>query len=298
MIDLFVNIALAVIMLGIGLSLTFKDFKNLFSKPKPIFVGFLSQIIVLPVLAFSISTISHLPDAMKVGIVIIAICPVGASSNLIVHLFRGNVALSISLTIINSLLTPITIPLITNFALRMFMNENADIQLSFWNSISQIGLNVLLPAFIGILIRHYNHIFAKKLEKPLKYILPLILGIVFTLKIFFGDENASNSLTFRDVIEIAPYVLGLNIIGMFAGYYIARWNRLARRYRLTIAIEVGLQNTALALLIAGNLLNNYTMEKPILVYAMFTFFSALLFAWYFSRKPKQVTLIIDNNKTT
>ncbi len=283
-IDILVNIALGIIMLGIGISLTFKDFKNLFIRPKPIIVGFLSQIIILPLISFTIASISHLPAAMKVGIVIIAICPVGASSNLIVHLFKGNVALSISLTVINSILTPISIPIIANIALSVFMHENANISLSVFESILQIASNVILPATIGILIRHFYENFAKKIEKPLKFILPIILGIVFTFKIFFGEANAENNITFSEIIEIAPYVLGLNIIGMFSGYYIARSFRLASRYRLTIAIEVGLQNTALALVVAGNMLNNYTMEKPILVYALLTFFSAIAFAWYFSAK--------------
>lgn len=282
--NLLVNVALVIIMLGIGLSLTFGDFKNLFFRPKPIYIGFLSQILILPAIAFSIASIANLPPAMKVGIIIIAACPVGASSNLIVHLFKGDVALSISLTIINSILTPITIPIITNIALNIFMHEQADISLSVAESLSHIGLNVIIPATIGVFVRHYFEKFAKGLEKPLKYILPVILGLVFTIKIFFGETHPEESMTISEVIDIAPYVLGLNLIAMFAGYYIAKRFRLEGKFRLTIAIEVGLQNTALALLIAGNILNNYTMEKPILVYAMFTFFSALLFAWYFSKK--------------
>lgn len=285
-VDTLVNLALGVIMLGIGLSLTVEDFKKIFLHPKAVFVGFLGQVIVLPILAFSIAYLSHLSPAMKVGIVIIAICPVGASSNLIVHLFRGNIALSISLTIINSLLTPLSIPLITNFALKIFLSTQADISISLGQSILHILLNVLLPAFVGIIIRSKYEKFALRAEKPLKFILPIILAAVFTVKIFFGADNSDNALSFFEILEIFPYVLALNVLGMFAGYYIATWQKLSKDSKLTVAIEVGLQNTALALLIAGNILNNYIIEKPILVYAMFTFFSALLFAWFVSRKHK------------
>lgn len=285
-IDILVNIALAIIMLGIGLSLTFSDFKNLFIRPKTLLIGFLSQIILLPILSFSIASISGLTPEMKVGIIIIAICPVGSSSNLIVHIFRGNVALSISLTILNSILTPVSVPFMTNLALNHFLGASADISLSYTDSLVHIFLIVLIPVFLGILIRHYKQNFAIKFEKPLKYILPLILGIVFTLKIFFSESDSGRNLLFSEIIRIAPFVLALNILGMYGGYYFARTFRLARRFRLTIAIETGLQNTALALLIAGNLLNNFEMEKPILVYAMFTFFTALIFGWYFSRGLK------------
>jgi BASS family bile acid:Na+ symporter len=287
LINILVNVALAVIMFGIGLSLTINDFKNLFKLPKPIFVGFLTQIFVLPILSFSIAYFSNLSPEMKVGIIIIAICPVGTSSNLIVHLFKGNVALSVSLTLINSLISPLTIPFITNLGLYIFLHQHSEISISILDSIVQLGLNVLLPAALGITIRHFFSDFAKRSEKPLKFILPIILALVFTLKIFFGGNDKNSSLSISEILNILPYVLSLNILGMFAGYYIAGITRLQLKNRITIAIEVGLHNTALALVVAGTLLKNYEMQKPILVYAMFTFFTALIFAWYFSRGLKQ-----------
>jgi len=285
-IDLLVNIALGIIMFGIGLSLTFNDFKELFKFPKAIFIGLISQIIILPLLSFSIAYISNLSNEMKIGIIIIALCPVGASSNLIVHLFKGNVALSVSLTIINSILTLFTIPFITNIALYTFLNQLSEIQLSAIETFIHLLINVIIPAALGIAINHYFPIISKKTKKPLNFILPTILGLVFTLKIFFGNDENSLSLQFSEILKITPYVLSLNVIGMFSGYYIAKFFKQKPTNRITIAIEVGLQNTAMALVIAGSLLNNYEMEKPILVYAMFTFFTALIFAWFYSKGHK------------
>jgi len=285
-IDILVNVALGIIMLGLGLSLTFNDFKNLFRLPKPIIVGFLSQIIVLPIISFAIAYFSHLSDIMKVGLIIIAICPVGASSSLVVHLFKGNLALSLSLTIINSIIAPITIPILTNIALFIFLHQNAEINFPILQSIAQIGLNIILPTLVGIFIRYFFEKTAKSIEKPLKYILPIILLIVFSSKIFYGGDNLTPNLSLIEIFKIAPYVLALNIIGMYSGFFAARLMKLELKNRVTIAIEVGLQNTALALVVAGSMLKNSEMEKPILVYAMFTFFTAILFAWYHSRAIK------------
>ncbi len=273
-------------MFGLGLSLSFADFKNLFKVPKPIIIGYLSQIILLPVISFSLAYLSNLPDAMKVGLVIIAICPVGTSSSLIIHLFKGNVALSLSLTVINSLTAPFTIPIFTNLALFFFMKQSADISLSMLDSIIHIGLNIIVPALLGIIVRQYFLEFALKSEKKLKYILTLILLLVFSLKIFFGGDENTAGLTFSEVLYIAPFVLGLNIIGMYSGFLVAKIFNLELKNKITVAIEVGLHNTALALVVAGTMLKNYEMEKPILVYAMFTFFTAMIFAWYYSKPLK------------
>jgi len=285
-INILVNIALGIIMFGLGLSLSFADFKNLFKVPKPIIIGYLSQIILLPVISFSLAYLSNLPDAMKVGLVIIAICPVGTSSSLIIHLFKGNVALSLSLTVINSLTAPFTIPIFTNLALFFFMKQSADISLSMLDSIIHIGLNIIVPALLGIIVRQYFLEFALKSEKKLKYILTLILLLVFSLKIFFGGDENTAGLTFSEVLYIAPFVLGLNIIGMYSGFLVAKIFNLELKNKITVAIEVGLHNTALALVVAGTMLKNYEMEKPILVYAMFTFFTAMIFAWYYSKPLK------------
>ncbi len=280
--NILVNFSLAIIMLGIGFSLTFDDFRKIFLHPKALLAGLLAQLIALPILSFSISGISNLSPEMKVAIVIIAACPVGASSSLIVHLFKGNVALSISLAVVNSIIVPFSAPLVVNIALRFYLGRETEIVLDLLETISQIFIHIVIPATVGVIVRHYKPGFALGMEKPLRIALPILLATVFIIKIFFSDTETNQGLTSHEFVHIVPWVLMLNIAGMYAGYFIGKMMRFDKTIMVTIAIEVGLQNTALALMITGSILKNTTMEKPVLVYAMLTFFTAVLFAWKYS----------------
>lgn len=278
MADILVNITLIIIMVGIGMSLTFIDFKNVFVFPKSIFTGIGSQLLILPAFSFLLAYLAPLSSFEKLGIVLIALCPVGTTSNILVHLFRGNTALSISMTIVNSLMSPFTIPFIITVAASFFVNESADVNISFSDSFAHILLMVILPAFCGLMIKHYLPKIADTLSSPLKWILPLMLLIVFTIKIFFGSNNSvCHPLTFSETLYIAPFVLLLNIGGMYGGFFIAKGFSLNKPSQLTVAIETGLQNTALALSVATTLPNSCEIEKPVLVYAMLTFFTAVVF---------------------
>ncbi len=279
MADILVNITLIVIMVGIGMSLTFSDFKNVFVYPKPIFTGIGSQLLVLPVLAFSLAWIAPVSVYGKLGIVLIALCPVGTTSNILVHIFKGNTALSISMTIVNSILSPFTIPTVIAFASTFFTSNGASVEMSFIESFTHILLTVILPAMCGLLVRRYIPKIANALERPLKWILPLMLLIVFSIKIFWGGNNTNScgTLTLDETLILTPFVLGLNILGMYGGFFFAKINHLNKPSQLTVAIETGLQNTAMALSVATTLPNSCEIEKPALVYAMLTFFTAVVF---------------------
>ena len=279
MADLLVNITLIVIMVGIGMSLTFGDFKKVFVYPKPIFTGIGSQLLVLPLLAFSLAWIAPVSVYAKLGIVLIALCPVGTTSNILVHIFKGNTALSISMTIVNSILSPFTIPSVIAVASTFFTDNGASVEMSFAESFTHILLTVILPALCGLLIRRYIPKIANALERPLKWILPLMLLIVFSIKIFWGGGNANScgALSMNEALILTPFVIGLNILGMYGGFFIAKFNHLEKPSQLTVAIETGLQNTAMALSVATTLPHSCEIEKPALVYAMLTFFTAVVF---------------------
>ena len=279
MADLLVNITLIVIMVGIGMSLTFGDFKKVFVYPKPIFTGIGSQLLVLPLLAFSLAWIAPVSVYAKLGIVLIALCPVGTTSNILVHIFKGNTALSISMTIVNSILSPFTIPSVIALASTYFTDNGASVEMSFAESFTHILLTVILPALCGLLIRRYIPKIANALERPLKWILPLMLLIVFSIKRFWGGGNANScgALSMNEALILTPFVIGLNILGMYGGFFIARINHLEKPSQLTVAIETGLQNTAMALSVATTLPHSCEIEKPALVYAMLTFFTAVVF---------------------
>ncbi|MCR5455731.1 MAG: bile acid:sodium symporter family protein [Bacteroidales bacterium] len=279
MADILVNITLIVIMAGIGMSLTFGDFKNVFVYPKPIFTGIGSQLLVLPLLAFTLAWLAPISVYGKLGIVLIALCPVGTTSNILVHIFKGNTALSISMTIVNSILSPFTIPTVIAFASTFFTSNGTSVEMSFVDSFTHILLTVILPALCGLLVRRYLPSISNALERPLKWILPLMLLIVFSIKIFWGGNNSNScgALSMDETLVLIPFVLGLNILGMYGGFFFAKINHLNKPSQLTVAIETGLQNTAMALSVATTMPNSCEIEKPALVYAMLTFFTAVIF---------------------
>lgn len=284
LIDILINAVLAIIMLGVGLSLTVNDFKNILVFPKAIITGLSIQLFGLPLLAFIIAWFSNIPLEQKVGIVLVSTCASGASSNLITHLVKGNVALAISMTSVNSFITLLSVPFIVNMALLFFLGQETSISLPYLQTIIQIFMVTILPAAIGVFIRRINTNFAIFMDKPLRIILPILLCCVFAIKIFAGKNQGGSGITTGEIFNIFPFVLALNILAMTVGYLVAKLVKLEYKVQYTIAIEVGLHNTALALLVAGTILRNHEMEKPAIVYAMFTFFSAILFIFVIKGK--------------
>lgn len=171
-------ITLALIMLGMGLSLTTRDFRNIFMHPKAVILGLVSQMIVLPLFAMLIAQFSGLSDELKVGLVLIAACPGGAVSNLITHLLKGNVALSVSMTTVNSFITIFTIPAIVGIALHYFIGDSKEITLDFWATFIRVLLITVLPCVVGVIIHQQHKLFAESLEKPLKLIMPISLALM------------------------------------------------------------------------------------------------------------------------
>ena len=275
--DYFLPVTLAIITLGMGLSLSDRDFRRIFSQPKAVIVGLICQVFLLPVIAYLIVNSIHIDPLFKVGLMIIAACPGGATSNLITYLLRGNVALSISMTAINSLITLITIPIVVTISLEAFIHSDADIHLNVGETVIKVFLMTLLPAFAGTRIRKRLPEFAEKLERPLRIILPLLLLVVY-LGVLFIDQGTA-SATSSDFFEIFPYTILLNAAAMGAGLLIARLLRLGVKNQYTISIEVGLQNSALAIFVAATLLKSNEMALVPVVYGSFTFFSTLLFGW-------------------
>jgi len=276
-IDILVNAVLALIMFGIGLSLTIGDFLQVLVRPRAIVTALSTQIIVLPLIAFGISFLSGMTPEQKVGLVLVSTCASGASSNLITHLVKGDVALAISMTTLNSFITLVTLPLVVNLALIVFLGEATKISLPVGDTMLQIFIVAILPAAAGVFVRRLSVSFANAVERPLKFILPALLFIVFGMKIFLDKESGGSGITAAQTLDIFPYVLMLNVLAMVAGYFIAKAVRLSFPVQYTIAIEVGLHNTVLALLVAGTILKSHEMEQPALVYGMFTFVSAILF---------------------
>jgi bile acid:Na+ symporter, BASS family len=278
LIDVLLSLTLAFIMLGVGLSLTTESFRNLFLFPRPLVVGLLSQLIILPVIAFLISYFSSLSLPLKVGLIILASCPGGTTSGLLTYYFKGNVALSITFTSINSILTLFTIPFIVNLSLLFYYGKTTLIHLSYIETIIQIFIITIMPAFIGVLIRTYRPVFALKAQRPVKVLLTIALAIVFIILFFAGNKKGGTGITTAEVLNILPYALLLNVLCMSWGFVLGLITRLGLSNSYTIGIEASVHNTTLAFLVAGTLLHNPEMEKPALIYAMFSFWTAVLYS--------------------
>jgi len=279
--EIFLPITLAIITLGIGLSISVKDIRNILVQPRDISVGLFSQLFLLPIIAFAIAWVTGLQAELAVGLVLIAICPGGATSNLVNFMIRGNVALSLSITVVNGLITIFTIPLIAMLALEVFLHQDARIQLSFIDAVGQIFMLTVLPATVGILIRRYRTEFADKLENPLRYILPVLLFLVYGGVLFI--ERGDGAIDLPMFFRILPYTLALNVLAYISGFYVPRLCGLSKRNQFTIAVEVGLQNSTLAIFVATRLLDNYTIALVAVVYGSFSFFTTWAFG-YLSRK--------------
>lgn len=274
-IDLLIEIVLILIMFGIGVSLTVDEVKIVFSRPKALFVSLFSQMVFLPMMAFLIASSFEIPSYIQIGLVILAASPGGTTSGFLSYLFGGNVALSIVLTSVNSILTLFSIPFIVNLALMRFLGEETSLYLPIVSTVKEIFMLTVIPAFLGILLRHKQEKIAVLILKYTKRISIVLLAIVFTLK--FIGKNGNGGITPKEIIAILPYALLLNVGCFLVGYFVSRLFNLGIRNYITISIESAVHNTTIAFLVAEILLGKPVFSKVPLVYAMFSFWTAVLF---------------------
>lgn len=267
--------SLCIIMLGMGLSLVLADFKRILIYPKAILVGLANQLIILPLVGFLLASVFSLKPEIAIGIMILAACPGGATSNLISYLAKGDIALSVTLTAFSSLITIITIPFIVNFSLLYFLSEDQTIQLNVLETIIQIFVIIIIPVAIGMMIRKYNEGFALKMAKPVKIASAVVLALVIIGILIKEKDN------FVSYFQEAGFVsLLLNVLTMTIGYYSAKLFRVHHKGAISIGIESGIQNGTLAISIAIVLLNNTSFAIAPAVYSLLMFFTGGLAIFY------------------
>lgn len=274
--DIMLPLSLAIIMLGMGLSLVPADFKRVFLFPRAASVGILNQIVVLPLVGFMLVWLFGLGNPeLAVGVMVLAACPGGPTSNLISHISRGDTALSITLTAISSMIAVITIPLIVNLALSIYMQQGEFVPLPVFDTIFKLTLITLLPVSIGMLIRSKALSFARKTDKPVKIISGILLFLIILAAILNNREIFVSS--FRSV---GPVALSLNVFMLFVGYISARMLRLKLAQSITISVESGIQNGTLGITIASTLLHNDVMAISPAIYSLIMFMTAgIIIAW-------------------
>jgi bile acid:Na+ symporter, BASS family len=278
---IFLPFALGIIMLGMGLSLTLKDFQRVTFYPKAVIIGLVNQLLVLPLIAFSTLLFLPVSPELAVGVMILAACPGGATSNLLTHMAKGDTALSISLTAISSFITVFSIPILVNFSLIHFMGEGEIIQLPVLKTMAQIVVITIIPVSIGMILKNKFPELAKKSEKPVK-----ISSAIFITIIIIGAILNDKDVIIPSFIAVGPVTLLLNVVMLAIAYFSAKLFNASKPQSISISIESGIQNGTLAIAIASSplLLNNPDMAISPAIYSLIMFITAFAAVSIFTRK--------------
>lgn len=250
-----------------GLSLTTADFKRVLRFPKAVFIGFLNQIILLPLIAFGLTQFFDVSNEIAIGVMILSACPGGPTSNLVTHLAKGDTALSVTLTAVNSVVTIITIPIIVNFALGEFTSSGDEIVSPVKDIIGALLAIIAVPLTIGMIVKNKKPDVAARMDKPVRIASTLIIILVIV-----GIVIKERAQLVERVSESFAIVFTLNVATMLLGYITARFARLSFKQALAICLESGNQNGTLAIQISS--LINIAYGFPAAVYSLFMYFTA------------------------
>jgi bile acid:Na+ symporter, BASS family len=275
---LVLPIALATIMLGLGLSLKSDDFFRIFKYPKAVTIGLIGQLVILPIIALAIVKVIPMPPAIVVGLIVLALCPCGPSSNMITYLAGGDVALAVTLTVFSSMITVFTIPLFASMAVNSFLGTNAIVSLPIGATMGQIFVITVIPIALGMLIQSRFPEIARRLEKVTN---KLAVGFLVLIIILLVAKEWSKLPGF--IVQAGTGVMLLNILGMAAGYAISKMLKLNVAQQICIAIEVGIQNGTLAIAITAGILKDAEMAIPAAIYSLFMYLTGFAVIAYSKR---------------
>ena len=267
-------IALALIMLALGLGLTSQDFLRVAKQPKDFLVGLICQLILLPIIAFLLLKIFNLPLAVALGVMIIASAPGGVTSNVLTKFANGDVALSISLTAIISLISIISVPFIVFKSAELLEIAEISKEISMIGISMKMFLVVTLPVLIGMLIRKFATNFITSKSQLVERISVLLFVIVFAA---IWVEEWQNIMGY--IKQAGLITLVLNIVMMFIGYYVAKFLASGVAQRKSISLECGLQNGTLAVFVASQLFNDIVYLIPTATYAIVMFMTSLVYVF-------------------
>jgi BASS family bile acid:Na+ symporter len=270
-------IALGIIMFGLGLSLTPGDFVRIGRRPKAVTIALACQLILLPLICFGLVLAFRLPPILAVGMMLLAASPGGTTANLYSHLFRGDVALNISLTAINSVVAVITLPIVVNLSLAWFLPEGGQVGLQLAKTI-EVFMIVLAPVALGMLVRRFSPRFATAMDKPVR-----IASVVILTVVILGAVSAQWDLLADNLASIAGVVVTFCVASLGIGFLVPRLLKIDRPQAIASAFEVGLHNATLAIVIAQSVLRNADMSMPAAVYGVLMFPLAAAFGVLITR---------------
>lgn len=270
-ITIFLPLALAIVMAGLGLELTPSDFARVRKHPKAILLALFCQLVVLVGIAFLICKVLQLPPLLAVGLMLLAASPGGSTANLFSLLFKGDIALNITLTAVNSILAAFTLPIIVNFAISYFMNDGQQLGLQF-AKVLQVFMIILIPVAIGMLIRHKLPQVAEKLHKPVRIFAVVFLVSIIIIAVF---KERSNILEYLSQVGLATVIFC--IASLTVGYFVPRLAGISSYQARACAFEIGIHNSTLAMTIALTVMASTAVAMPAAVYSIFMYFFAALF---------------------
>ena len=272
-----INYLLGVVMFGMGLALNLHDFKIVFSRPKDIIIGCMAQFTVMPLLAWGLAKVFQLDEALALGVILVGCCPGGTASNVITYLAKGDLALSVGMTGVSTVLAPLLTPLLT------WVLAGESIHVDVAGMLLSILWVVILPIVLGLVIKS---LWPKFTEKAMDY-LPAFssVAIAFTVSIVIS-ANASKLLA--SGILIILVVMCHNLCGLGLGYLIGRLSGMPEPKKRAVSIEVGMQNSGLASSLATLHFAAYPMATiPGAIFSVWHNISGAIVAWLYTQKDKK-----------
>ena len=267
-------VALALIMLGLGLGLTIKDFKRVLIAPKDFLVGIVCQLVLLPIIAYLIILVLRLPIEIALGLMIIASAPGGVTSNVLTKFANGDVALSISLTAVGSLISIISVPFIVFTSADLLNVTEMSKEITMTGIAIKMALVVTVPVIFGMIIRSFADNFISSNLKMINKITGLLFIIVFIAVWVEERENI-----FSYLAQAGTAVLALNIIMMILAFYIAKFFASGIPQKKCISLECGLQNGTLAVFVATQIFDNVAYVVPTAAYALIMYITGFIFIY-------------------
>jgi len=272
-------LAIVLIMVALGMTLTIADFRRVLAQPKQVSIGLLCQLVLLPVLGFIVAGIFALPAVYAISIILLAAAPGGATSNLIVHAADGDRALSVTLTAISNMLAWFTIPFLLGIAYTTYGSGALDIDFPVASTMIQVAVLTVIPVIIGMAIRNWKPDFAERSKRFTR-----IFATVFLFLVILALVIQNWDVIINDGPRFAPAFILLNVVALAVGYFVSKAARINDVQSVTIAIETGIQNSTVAITVALTILNNNEMAVIPGLYAIWMYVTGFGLAYWLTRR--------------
>ena len=277
--DVILPLALAFIMFTLGLGLSISDFSNVFKKPKNFLIGLVSQLIFLPIVGLVLVIIWPLPIEIAIGVMLIAAAPGGVTSNILTFFARGDVALSVSLTAVMSLLSAVSVPIVLAISIGLIGDSSLPESISLTGIAMSMFLIVTLPVLLGMVVRSFLNSLTLKIEKSARFISTLLFVLVLLGAILAERENVVSYFAQTGLV-----VLALNILMMIIAFYWSGFFGTGISQKKAIAIECGLQNGTLAIFVGTTVFGGGLYIIPAATYSLIMYLTSLLFIYFIKNR--------------